>query len=200
MRRVIAALVVVGLAVAVVLLWPRTAAENTSDTLAEPTTTTSTSSTLPETTTTTTTTTVPETTSTTAAPDDHVVETVEEAEEILRELWIGWFEGIYNEDEERIREVVVLEETVETARESFGSMEFSQEPQPGLIELASLELLRSDSDCLAVWAELNVGAFRPGATGSEGVYVVRYVDNSWALLSVWPNREDLWEPDCESVL
>ena len=193
MRRVIAALVVVGLAIAVVALWPRSDA---GDTAGEATTTTSTTE--PDLTTTTSTT-VP-TTSTTSVLDDHVVETVEEAEAILRELWFGWFEGIYNQDEERIREVVVLEETVETAKESFGLMQFSRAPSPELIRLEDVEILRTDQDCLAVWSSLDVREFRPDATGSSGVYVMRWIDRGWALLSVWPNRGDLWEADCESSL
>ena len=113
MRRVIAALVVVGLAIAVLLLWPRSDPDDPDDTLAAPSSTTST------TTPSSTVTTEPGSTSTTS-DGSHVVETVEEAEAILRELWFGWFEGIYNQDEDRIREVVVLEQTVDTARQAFG--------------------------------------------------------------------------------
>jgi hypothetical protein len=179
----------------VVALWPRSDA---GDTVGEATTTTSTSTTEPVPTTTSSTT-VP-TTSTTSVPDDHVVETVEEAEAILRELWFGWFEGIYHEDEDRIREVVVLEETVETAKESFGAMQFSRPPSPELIRFEDVEILRTDADCLAVWSSLDVAEFRPDATGSSGVYVMRRIGRGWALLSVWPNRADLWEADCDSSL
>jgi hypothetical protein len=194
MRTVIAALVVVGLAIGVVVLWPRSTADETP--VGGATTTTSTSTSAPADTTTTT----DATTSTTVTPDDHVVETVEEAEAILRELWFGWFEGIYNEDEDRIRKVVVLEETVDTAKENFGLMEFTSPPTPDGIELADFEILRTDSDCLAVWSALDVSDFRPDSAGSSGVYVMRWTDSTWALLSVWPNRGDLWEADCESSL
>lgn len=192
MRRGIAALVVVGLAVAVFLLWPRDEPENTPDTLAGVSTTTLTS--IPGTTTT------EGSTTSTGSDETRVVETVEEAEEILRELWFGWFEGIYNQDEDRIWEVVVLEETVETARESFGTMEFTRAPESDLIQLEGTEVLASDEDCLAIWSNLDVSAFRPDASGSNGVYVLRFTDRGWALLSVWSHRSDLWEADCESEL
>jgi hypothetical protein len=94
----------------------------------------------------------------------------------------------------------VLEETVETAKESFGSMEFTRQPTPEGIRLDDVEILRSDAECLAVWSVLDVDEFRSDATGSSGVYVSRYTDGGWALLSVWPNRGDLWEADCESLL
>jgi len=192
MRRVIAALVVVGLAIAVVALWPRSDA---GDTTGEATTTTSTSTTEPDLTTTTSTT-VP-TTSSTSVLDDHVVETVEEAEAILRELWFGWFEGIYNQDEERIREVVVLEETVETAKESFG-LEFERAPGAEDITFAETEILRSDEQCLAVWSVLTTSGFQSGTT--DGVYLLRWTNGGWSRLSTWIQRNDLWEADCESTL
>ena len=102
-RWAIAGLVVVGLGVGVWLLWPDgdAAGPTTTTVLAAATTTTSES--------------IDETTTTSAAVtttvvESHVVETVEEAEAILRELWFGWFAGIYNQDEDRIREVVATEE------------------------------------------------------------------------------------------
>jgi len=193
MRWLIAALVVVGLAAGVWLLWTRSADDGPPVTEAAPSTTTTT---LPQPTTSTTLGSEPSTT----GEDSHVVQTVEEAEEILRELWFGWFEGIYNQDEERIREVVVLEETVETAKESFGSLSFSEAPTQQLIALSRTEVLRSDATCLAVWSELDVSGFRPDAVGSSGVYVIRHTDAGWALLSVWPNRNDVWEAECESLL
>jgi hypothetical protein len=126
-----------------------------------------------------------------------VVETVEEAEEILRELWFGWFEGIYNQDEERIREVVVLEETVETAKESFGT-EFARAPQPSDITFDDAEILRTDSECLAVFATMRLSGFREGSSG--GVYVLRSTEEGWSRLSTWSERNDLWEADCDSIL
>lgn len=192
MRRVIAALVITALAVGVVLLWPRSTTDDAPTTLADATTTTSTTPT-----TTTTTTAAVSTTTTTDEPESNVVDTVEEAEAILTELWFGWFEGIYNEDEERIREVVVLEETVETARESFGT-EFDRAPQPEDITFNDTEILRADEDCLAVWTTLSLTGFRDGE--SAGVEIVRWTSDGWKSLSTWTSRSDLWEADCESSL
>jgi hypothetical protein len=126
-----------------------------------------------------------------------VVETVEEAEEILRELWFGWFEGIYNQDEDRIREVVVLEETLETAKESFG-IEFARAPRPSDITFSESEILRADTECLAVWTVLELSGFREGS--SEGVEIVRWTGDRWKSLSTWTNPNDLWGADCESSL
>jgi hypothetical protein len=189
MRRVIAALVVVGLAVAVIVFWPRDDSDDPPDTGAVGSTTT-----IPPTTTTTS---AGSDTTTTSALQIREVETVEQAEAILRELWFGWFEGIYNQDEDRIREVVVLEETVETARESFGS-EFPSSPSPDDISFSETEILRADSECLAVWTVMSLTSFRDGS--SAGLHVIRNVNEEWRRLNLWDTKEDIWEPDCESRL
>ncbi|MGB8362409.1 MAG: hypothetical protein WCE80_13505, partial [Acidimicrobiia bacterium] len=116
MRTVVAGLVVVGLAVAVFLAWPRVdeevpLADATATTMTTTTTTSGTTSTAPVTT-----------------VGSHVVTSVEEAETILRELWFGWFEGIYNQDEDRIREVVASQHQLELAKSQFGVMQFVSRP------------------------------------------------------------------------
>jgi hypothetical protein len=88
-RWTVAGLIVVGLLVGIWMVWPR---EETST----PTTTPQAAGT---TTTESTTTTASVTTTTVDPLQVREVETVEQAEAILRELWFGWFEGIYNEDE-----------------------------------------------------------------------------------------------------
>jgi hypothetical protein len=190
MRKVIPALVIIGLALGAWLLWPRDAGVPTT-TLPEAGATSTTTSTQV-------TSTAPTGISTTSTDaDSHVVETVAEAEEILRQLWFGWFEGIYNEDVDRIREVVVLEETVATATQSFGS-DFAREPEPSDISFAETQIVRSDQECLAIWSELILTGFSSGR--SLGLEVLRWTDHGWKSLSVWTSRSDLWEADCESSL
>jgi hypothetical protein len=131
---------------------------------------------------------------------DHVVTTVEEAEEILRALWFGWFEGIYNQDEDRIREVVATEEQVETAKEQFGVMEFTAAPTPEAIVFTETEILRSDEECLAVWSVTHAEDLLGESATTSGVEVLRWRDDHWVMLSSWVYREDLWQSDCQSLL
>jgi len=192
-RRLIAGLVVVGLAIGVWLLWPEgdLAVSTTTSAVATPTTVpvTPTSSAPPAIT--------PDPSTTSTTEDSHVVETVEEAEAILRELWFGWFEGIYNQDEDRIREVVATEESVSAAKESFG-IEFPEAPSPSSISFTNTEILRSDKECLAGWPTMVLSGFREGST--EGVNVLRMKDGEWIRLSLWALQDDLWEDDCDSLL
>jgi len=183
---VIAALIVVGLAVGVVLLWPRSTADDPPGAEASTTITTAL----------TTTTALGTTTST--IDDSHVVETVEEAEEILRELWFGWFEGIYNQDEERIREVVATEQMLNAATAAFGA-DFARAPSPDGIEL-DVEILHSNDQCLATWSTLDVTEFRGPEATTEAVHVFRFVEGTWRFATSWTQKEDLWEADCEVEL
>jgi hypothetical protein len=192
-QRLIAVLIVVGLGVGVWLLWPRDDSESptTTSPLGAASTTTDPPPPTP------TTSEPAETTTLTGVEDGHVVETVEEAEAILRELWFGWFEGIYNQDEDRIRQVVASQDQLHSALEQFGSMEFADQPTLDALHFEDTEILRSDARCLAVWSRASA-TFRPGV--SSGVNVMRWVGSEWLLVGYWALRGDLWEDQCDALL
>jgi hypothetical protein len=192
-RRLIAGLIVVGLAFGIWVLWPRHDSDPLPTTLpqAAVTSTTSTSSTA-------TTAEAPTTTSTTS-PESHVVETVDEAEAILRDLWFGWFEGIYNQDEDRIKEVVGTQALLDNARSQFGVMVFLDQPMRDGLRFDQVEILRADDECTALWST-STSAFLDMDGPRTGVDVFRFADNSWILVSSWTLSGDLWERDCEASL
>jgi len=190
--KAIAGLIVVGLAIGVWLLWPRgeSASPVSTTVLAvEPTTTrgsdTSTSAT--------------PTSTTVVNSESHVVKTVEEAEEILRELWFGWFEGIYNQDEDRIREVVATEEFLNAGIEAFEAFEFTSPPTREAISFDDSELLEATAECIAIWTTGTV-EFLGSNRENTGVDVLRRTNNTWQILSTWLYKDDLWQADCESRL
>ncbi|MGH8871424.1 MAG: hypothetical protein ACRDWS_05570 [Acidimicrobiia bacterium] len=188
-RRLVAGLIVVGLAVGIWALWPRDDSDPASTTVpvaVETTTTLAPATTLAG--------------STTTTVGTHVVTTVEEAEEILRALWFGWFEGIYNQDENRIREVVGTQTMLDAARDAFESAPFESAPAPEGTIVSNTEILRSDAACLAVFSTLDVTSFVGPDAVESSVFVLRVTDGQWKLATVWINREDLWEQDCESRL
>jgi hypothetical protein len=183
-RRLVAGLIVVGLAVGIWALWPRENSDPSSTTV--PTAAETTSMTVV-----TTTTAVPTTTATEAT---HVVATVEEAEEILTGLWFGWFEGIYNQDEERIREVVGSSNQTDAAVAQFGELEMSRPPLPTDFAFAATEILEASASCTAIWTEMSASGF--GDPALEGVHVFRWSDDKWLFVSLWTHADDLWEEDC----
>ncbi len=185
--RLVAGLIVIGLAFGVWILWPR--AEDgpppTTQVVASSTTSLAT------------TTTTQEEITTTAGPTAAVIETVEQAADLLREFWFGWFEGIYNQDEDRIKDVVASQAQLDAARSAFGNMTFSEEPTVEGVHLTDIEILQTDSSCTAIWATLSVD-FRTGS--SAGVHVFRISDGNWKSVHTWVNRNDLWEQDCDAQL
>ncbi|CAN5771055.1 hypothetical protein BH23ACT4_BH23ACT4_15560 [soil metagenome] len=187
--RWITGLIVVALAVGVWVLWPR------GDT--NSTTTTSSVQAAPTTTSEPTTTTLAATTTTGPVASPDVIETVEEAEEVLRELWFGWFEGIYNEDEDRIKEVVASQTQFDAAVAQFGVMEFAATPEPSSFAFQETEILRADTDCLAIWSNVQVDGFSD--LPFSGVHVFRLMTGEWKLLSIWEYVDDLWEQECDAA-
>ena len=194
LRRVIAGLVLVGLAIGVWLLWPEEnqASPSATTVLAAEPTTPPPSSAPP--------TIAPEQSTSTTLADDQIVDSVEEAEAILRELWFGWFEGIYNQDEERIREVVATEEQVNRAIELFDTLDFESEPSLNGLLINEIEILRADLDCTALWADADATAFRGESASGSGVWILRRADDAWRIASLWASRNDLWEADCDALL
>ena len=192
MRKVIPALVILGLALGAWLLWPRDADVLTT-TVPEAGATSSTTSTQA----TSTTSTDDPTTSTDG--DSHVVETVAEAEEILRQLWFGWFEGIYNEDVERIREVVGTDAFLDAGLAAMGTIAFIEPPTKDGLTFSEIEILTSNADCLVVWTVTTPG-FLNTSEPRSGVEVLRWVEDGWRFASAWKLREDLWQADCDAEL
>ena len=191
-KRLLAGLIVVALAVGVWVLWPRqdSDAAPTTSAVAVDTTLGSTTATVI-----TTTTSLPPT----STSGSHVVETVEEAEEILRELWFGWFEGIYNQDQDRIREVVASQAFLDAGLSAFQTLEFLSEPTRTGIHFEDVELLDKSTQCTAVWVSASVD-FLGDTTVNQSVDVLRWTGQEWSLFSTWRHRDDLWETDCEALL
>jgi hypothetical protein len=193
-RRLVAGLIVVGLAVGIWVLWPWDDAVPTPTTV--PTATESSTTVMS---TTTTPTTLP-VTSTTSSTGTHVVTTVEEAEAVLRELIYRRLLGIYNEDRRGLAEIAASQAALDSAVEAFGQIRFLTEPFPEGVQLSNAEMIRGDQACLAIWAEVDVSAFQGEGAVSSAVVVLRNVDGSWRWASVWQHREDLWEADCDAQL
>ena len=182
----------VGLALGIWILWPDgDAASDTATTIA---TASATTTTMPAGTTSS-----RPVTTTGGVPDSPVVETVEEAEQILRELWFGWFEGIYNQDEERIREVVATEGFLSSGIAAFESLEFENPPNREGIAFEEADLLMSTDQCFVIWS-VSDSTFLTAGPDRVGVDVVRLVGADWRLFSSWTNKGDLWDADCESQL
>lgn len=187
--RLAAGLIVIGLAIGVWLLWPGNDGVPVTSTL--PTETTESSSSEPAITTT-----APPPGSTTVSDTVEIIDTIEEAEELLRNLWFGWFEGIYLEDEERIKEVVASQNQLDAAVAAFGTIVFENSPTPTGISITDTEVLHSEDGCAVIWGVVEASGFT--SVQFSGVHVFRKIDGLWMFVSLWEHRGDLWEADCRA--
>lgn len=192
-QRLIAVLIVVGLGVGVWLLWPRDDSESSSTT--SPVAAASSTTGSPGTTTTA----GPGEPTTTETDGSHVVETVEEAEAILRELLMARYEAIYLQDEDLLRIAVATDRAFQDGIAAFGQVAFTGDPSADSLTVDGSRILRSDPECLVVFAEIDPSAFIAGEA-SSGVVVMRNLAGLWKWMSLWQFEGDLWEADCDALL
>lgn len=198
-RPVLSMGVIVALGVAV---WAALSAGNddvptTSTVSSSSTTTASTPTTTPlPTTTTSGSTTAPPTTSaptTTIDPEARI----EEVRLILEDLYYRWFDAIYRNDEEAVRDVVATSNNIADFREAVTTLNLERPPERGEIRVTDVEVLRDDSRCLVAFSTLDVSAWRGAGATTEGVDVLLPVSGDWRLATTWESESDLWQTDCE---
>ena len=156
-----------------------------------PATTTTTTTATTTTATTSTTTTLPDTT-TTVDPQARL----REVEAILTDLYYRWFDAIYRNDEEAVREAVATINNLEDFRRAMSTMEFLKEPTAEGVVVTQVEILLDEPTCLVVFSTLDVQAFRGEGAITSGVDVLLPVKGSWKLGTTWERKTDLWQQDC----
>lgn len=182
----------------VVAVW---AALASGDDEPSPSTTASTTTSAPPTSTTvtsTSTTSVP-TTSTTAPSTSTTTNEearVEEVRLILEDLYFRWFEAIYNNDEEAVRQVIATERGLANFQRAVDESDLPDPPDEGDINIQSLEILQDDSDCLVTYSHLDLTRWRGAGAQSEVVDVLWPSGHGWRFATSWQSKEDLWQDDC----
>lgn len=158
--------------------------------------------TLPSTTTTAPTSTVTTlaTTSSTAAPDTTVSPEarLEEVRLILEDLYYRWFDAIYRNDEEAVREVIATEDRLEAFQEMAANHSYPSAPDPAQIRTKDVEILEDSPDCLVVHSTLDLTEWLGEGMTSSGVDVLWPHTDGWRRATLWAHPQDLWRTDCEA--
>ena len=162
---------------------------STTTLAAGPSTSTPTSST-------TTTTTTEATTLTTTAE-----QRLAEVEDLLGDLWFGWFDAIYRKDRDALWQVVATTTFYDAGVSAMESTTFESPPLQGDVLLPALEILLDRQDCLAVWHEVDLSAFLGDGATSEVVSVL-WADSRYGFrfATDWQFRSDLWLSDCDELV
>ena len=123
-----------------------------------------------------------------------------EVEDLLRELWFGWFDAIYRKDPDALWQVVATTKFQEAGVAAMESMKFQAEPARADILIHQIEILLNRPDCLVVEQNVDVSAFRGTGTIIQNVSVLwpdrRY---GFRFATDWVYPGDLWLQDCENL-
>jgi hypothetical protein len=123
-----------------------------------------------------------------------------EVEELLRDLWFGWFDAIYRKDANALWQVVATEALHGAAVEAMTSLAFVAPPAKASILLRDLDVLLDRTDCLVVHYRMDARLF---LAESESQFVsVMWPDDRYGLrfATAWQFPDDLWQMDCDDLV
>ena len=157
-------------------------------------TTTSTSTSTSTTTVEVTTTTVADSTTTSLDTDARVAEVAR----ILEDLWIGWYDAIYREDQSVLREIVAIQLLYDDAVDAMGTGGFLAPPTEQNVDISVYDILLDRPDCLVVHFQRDLRPVFGEEALRDGVQVLwPREDGSYRLARLWTSPADLWQDDCD---
>jgi hypothetical protein len=123
-----------------------------------------------------------------------------EVEDILTDLWFGWFDAIYRKDADALWEVVATTAKFEAGVEAMNTLVFVHPPTPDGIDVKIDKLLLDRTDCLVPFGT-TTATFLNGEPSVKGLEVL-WPDprHGWRLATSWVHAEDLWLADCDDVV
>jgi hypothetical protein len=123
-----------------------------------------------------------------------------EVEDLLGDLWFGWFDAIYRKDADALWEVVATTTFHEAGVDAMRSTNFIAPPNLTGVRIARTEILLDSQECLVVSHEADLTAFL-GEAGSSEVVSVLWPDDRYGFrfATDWQFRNDLWQSDCDNL-
>lgn len=122
-----------------------------------------------------------------------------EVEELLKDLWFGWFDAIYRKDPDALWHVVATTRNHEAGITAMETMEFTAPPTRDGVQVPELEILLDRHDCLVVENSVDMTSFR-GLVGELTVSVLWPDDRyGFRFATSWQFANDLWQQDCDNL-
>jgi hypothetical protein len=123
-----------------------------------------------------------------------------EVEELLQDLWFGWFDAIYRKDPDALWQVVATTTFHADGVAAMDSMEFIAAPTRSDVLIRDLSILLDRPDCLVVENSIDMTAFR-GLDGDTTVTVLwPYARYGFRFATGWRFANDLWLNDCDNLV
>ena len=122
-----------------------------------------------------------------------------EVEEILTDLWFGWFDAIYRKDADALWEVVATTPYHQAGSSAMSTLTFIKPPSTGEVSISDLEILLDRPDCLVAFYYVDFSQIITEEP-SQTVSVLWPVDSTWRFASQWLFPNDLWQADCDDLV
>ncbi|MEX1044398.1 MAG: hypothetical protein WD020_07135 [Acidimicrobiia bacterium] len=144
-----------------------------------------------------TTTVVPTTVLPTTTTTSVVVDRETEIEEILRDFYFGWFDGIYREDVATLDRVAGSKEVFESGVAAFGKPKFTTEPTRDAVGVKVKNVLLDRPDCLVVSADIDFQSFIDIDRVMPAVDVFFRVGDGWGRAISYQYEKEMWQFACD---
>ena len=136
----------------------------------------------------------PATTTTSLDPDARMAE----VEQILTDLYVGWYGAVYDKDEGVLVDLVAIQLLYDAAVEAMSTSEFVARPSPETVGVEVMEILLDRSDCLVVYRDLDLSNTLVDAESNAAVQILWPSDTGrYRMARLWSSPSDLWQDDCD---
>jgi hypothetical protein len=123
-----------------------------------------------------------------------------EVEDILTDLWFGWFDAIYRKDADALWDVVATTPFHQAGVEAMSAASFDAAPVAEDLDVVVERILLDREDCLVVLNTISI-PFLEGAPTNTSVKVMwPDADRSWRFATSWLYPGDRWQADCDDVV
>ncbi|MEX2653986.1 MAG: hypothetical protein WD532_03045 [Acidimicrobiia bacterium] len=146
---------------------------------------------------TTTTTVVPTTVLPTTTTTSVVVDREIEIEEILRDFYFGWFDGIYRQNVDTLDRVAGSTEVFESGVAAFGKPKYTAAPTREAVGVEVKNVLLDRPDCLVVSADIDFRSFIDIDRVMPAVDVFFRVGDGWGRAVSYQYEKEMWQFACD---
>lgn len=120
-----------------------------------------------------------------------------EVEEIVRDLYFRWFDGVYREDMATIDAIAGTTQVLGWAEQAFGKLAFLSEPKHDEILVDVKNILLDRPDCLVVSADVDYRTFFGVDEPHSTVDVYFRVGDGWGFAVKYKYEREMWQVDCD---
>jgi hypothetical protein len=122
-----------------------------------------------------------------------------EVEELLGDLWFGWFDAIYRKDSDALWQVVATSQFHNDGKAAMNTMTFIAAPTREDVLVGNVSILLDRPDCLVVQQYVDMSGFR-GVIGEDTVRVLwPDVQRGFRFATAWQFSNDRWLDDCNDL-